>query len=165
MRFILASFAVIASLAIPAAAHANTFDFSYSGTGVVGSGTLTTSNTAINGYYTITGITGTQDGLKMTLLGANTFGGNDNLVSATGPYLDVHGFSFVSGGLDFNIYASGSQDRECLLCTGHPSCDGEAIQLTIDPVVAHAPEPGSLALFGTGLLGAVGMVRRRARKA
>ncbi len=166
MRSIFASLALLASLAVSASAHASTFEFSYTGVGVISTGTITTSNTAVNGYYTVTGLTGTQDGLKMTLLAPDTFAGNDNLLSLTTPYLDVHGISFVAGGIDYNLYATAAGVvRECVLCTGHPNIDGEVIRFSVAPTVAPTPEPGSLALFGTGLLGAVGVVRRRFNKA
>ncbi len=166
MRSILASLALLAFSIVPASAHASTFGFTYTGLGVVGTGTFTTSNTAVNGYYTVTGLTGTQDGFRMTLLAPDTFAGNDNLLSLTAPYLDVHGISFVAGGIDYNLYATATGvDRECALCTAHPAIDGETIRFSVAPTVAPTPEPGSLALFGTGLLGAVGVVRRRFNKA
>lgn len=61
----------------------------------------------------------------------------------------------------FNVYVpvSGTYDSQ----TGYP--DGVPQTFIGDPPPSPTPEPGSLALLGTGLLGTVGVLRRKLRKA
>jgi hypothetical protein len=83
------------------------WNWSYTGTGVSASGTLTTDAAPdAHGFYQITGITGTANGGTITGLqaGGTAIPGNggyavDNLVGTTEPQLTMHGFGFsVSNG-------------------------------------------------------------------
>src|SRR3984885_15359250 len=105
MRF-LPTIALLSALAIPAAAHADTFNFSATGSarGFSGSGTLTASPNGDGGFL----ITAIAD-----LFAPNGFNGNDNLLfPSASPTLDSQGFSFtdVNGPdhYDVNIFNNGS---------------------------------------------------------
>ena len=116
MSFVQKSFLLAAVLAFGfcSVSHAAQFDFTYSFPvggvpgAVTASGTLTT--TAFDPVamdYTITGITGSRTVSGVTdaiasLLPPGSFGGNDNLLFPTSPFLDGNGFSFTlaTGGGD-----------------------------------------------------------------
>lgn len=158
-----------------------------SGGGVSGTGTLVTLSNG-NGSYTITSITGTG---VTGLINPDGFGTNDNLLfpdSASG-LVDQNGFSFtdVMGdtGYDVNLVSDGLADGNYLI--NLTDTDGDTQQIpagsfVIDPVTADAtgnvrefsfsfasvadaaavtPEPSSIALLGTGLLGVAGLLKRR----
>ncbi|MGI4830244.1 MAG: PEP-CTERM sorting domain-containing protein, partial [Janthinobacterium lividum] len=141
-----------------------------------------------NGSYTITSITGTG---VTGLINPDGFGTNDNLLfpdSASG-LVDQNGFSFtdVMGdtGYDVNLVSDGLADGNYLI--NLTDTDGDTQQIPagsfmIDPVTADAtgnvrefsfsfasaadaaavtPEPSSIALLGTGLLGVAGLLKRR----
>jgi hypothetical protein len=160
---------------------ADTFDFSFTGYLYDGSGTITATPDGGN-KYTITGITGTVAGETITgLLNAGTFDNNDNFLFFPGNIggllnFDNKGISFTLGsgsnttdvniaegdGLfflgtygDLNPPGKGSDWVEQVdfnLCPGDPG----------DPGTPAVPEPSSLALFGTGILGAAAALRRAA---
>jgi hypothetical protein len=158
---ILAFTVVALGLFYAPAAKADTFTFTFSGGGNTASGVFTTGNAG--SPYTVTGITGTVDGSAITVL--SSYAGSDQLLyfPATGGfYADFAGISFATAnGVDYNI-------------TNYPSASGNFINIsTLDPggsgafvapitmSVTATPEPITLLLFGTGLMGIGGMVRRK----
>jgi hypothetical protein len=147
------------------------FDFSFSGPSDSGSGVFDTTTTGTAGQYLITGITGTVDSSAITALDpASTypyfFGGGDNLLFDPGvigygdsnpSFLDISGVSFeISGGKDLNLYYGvfqGSDPEAYDLLSTTPAV------APVDPPAT--PEPDSLVLLGTGVLGLAGTMRRR----
>ncbi|HEU4637011.1 MAG TPA: PEP-CTERM sorting domain-containing protein [Edaphobacter sp.] len=145
------------------AAHADTFNFAVSGSadGYSGSGVLTT---AVNGSgeYLITGITGTG---VTGLIAPGGFHGNDNLLFPTSAQtLDANGFSFSAENgpdqFDVNVYNNGT--GYFAFFRDEDNATGTLpITFNVTPTASAVPEPSTLLLIGTGMLGAAGSVRRK----
>jgi hypothetical protein len=160
IRFAVVLMSIAVILACASGASADTFSFSITG-GYTASGTLTTGTESAAGTYTITGISGSQNAQTITsLLGINGFAGNDNLLYASGPLLDFAGFSFVAGGVDYNVYYDGAPVGG--LATDYyettaPTVLGPQIQFSVVPT----PEASTLLLFGLGLFGLIIVARSK----
>ena len=168
-RTVLASIAAV--LLGVATAHADSFSFSFGNAGTLyaGSGILTGNPNAL-GTYLITQISGTTVDRTIpgdpelsiiSLVRVGTGIDHDNVLGVTG------GYAFSSLGLSYEL-SDGTQvvlfgnSFEYLQAPGS-SIVSEAAPITVEPVTAvtTTPEPGSLVLFGTGLLGLTGVVCRR----
>lgn len=150
------------------AALADTFSFSFGTAGVDafnGSGTLTGSLIG-PGIYQITAVTGTTNtgnGTNRPISGIDAVDGfqdNDNILdmNAGASYFDYDGLSYsLMNGAMINLYLTDGE----ILERSNGSTVTEAVPITIADTTAVTPEPGTLLLMGTGMLGTLGMLRRR----
>src|ERR1700755_3089016 len=166
----------LVTLAIPSGAHADTFDFSFSGIIFSGSGTFTATEEGATDIYDISGVTGTIRDLAgssniSSLIGINHFNGNDNKLIFPGvvppfflptKFFDSNGVSFTLADGDVvnlnDSWGSGYAVIGAPKGLALPEVDNIRIAKN-SPV----PEPSSLALFGTGIFGIAGAMRLKLR--
>jgi hypothetical protein len=137
-----------------------TFYFSFDGSGINASGSGTA--TLVSGdEYLVTSLSGTQNSEPMTLLPPEGYANNDNYFFTSAPFLDIPGVSFsLPGGTDYNVYYYAGTYYDCNSVDNGVCYVGSGVPLTSGSL-SLAPEPGTLVLFGTGLLGLAGILRRK----
>ena len=187
MQLRLCSIVTLSSLAalLTIAAHADTFKFHASGDGIQSSGTLVAVADSTNpGTYDIQSISGTFNGVAITgLLPCPAFDqanpcdnanprqfSFDNLLSVSSgqPYLDYDGIGFSVGtsGYQGNFFFDNQPFPSLAprLLGNYAFFDSNNASQLLDTFTisdASVPEPGSLILFGSGVLGLAGTIRRR----
>jgi hypothetical protein len=166
----------LVTLATSSVARADTFDFSFSGILFSGSGTFTATEEGTTDVYDVTGITGivrdwAGSSNISSLIGLNKFNGNDNKLIFPGvpssfflptTFLDSNGVAFaLADGDDINLNDSWGFGYAVI---GAPK--GLVLPEVATIGIAKnspVPEPSSLALFGTGILGIAGAMRLKLR--
>jgi hypothetical protein len=160
----------MAMLLLATVAMADSFNFSYIGSGPAGDFTATGTIYATPtgpGQFLVTGLTGTQNGLAMNLLGVGAFAANDNVFLNSFPFFTINGLSFQAGTVDYNLFFYNGQsgyDAAVQACTGNDCITGNQYgnaSTIVGFQATQTPEPASLLLMSTGLAGLATLLRKR----
>ena len=166
-RFLAAG--AVAALVLCAPAQAATWAWNYSAAGVAAAGTFTTSDTPdADGFYAITGITGSRNGVAIVGLepAGSAIPGNDpyavdDLVSIADPQLTWSGFGYaLADGGWVNPFSDGSTAWEYLSVPPYPDGAGQEVAVVFSAAPVPEPAAGLLALMGVAGLAAASRARR-----
>jgi hypothetical protein len=170
-RSLLVLCALLVMLLAAGHAYADTLDLTWTGAYGPGNATLTATNDG-GGEYTVTGITGTQNGASITGL-VNYADADDLVFLSSAYYFNLAGISFAAAGTDYNLFtytlpSLTNTYTECssavTACDTYP-LDDEGLPidtLSITKVSTGVPEPGSLFQLCAGLL-VLGILVQRSR--
>lgn len=159
----------LAALVFTAPAQAATWDWNYSAAGIAAAGTFTTSDTPdTDGFYAITAITGSRNGVAIAGLepAGSAIPGNDpydvdNLVSIAGAQLTWNGFGYaLADGSWANPFSDGSTAWEYLSVPPYPEGAGQEVAVAFSAAPVPEPATGVLALLGVAGLAAASRLRR-----
>jgi PEP-CTERM motif len=169
-------FGLIAGTAAQAQAG-QLFDFSFSGGGISGSGTLEATSNG-DGTYTALSSTGTITGAPDSVSDLNSLVPNPNapsgvafedgisfdnqLLIGLNPVLNENGLMWISNGVYANLYnRSGTYYYLDSVQFSGGNGTGTAVSFTLNPI----PEPSTVILGGMACLLGLDLARRRRRKA
>ncbi len=116
------------------------------GTVTLSTGTL---SLAAPGQFTFTGTVTVEDSSNAVLFTSSVTGGT--IVKQTNGSISINGL-LAEGGLNSTLGTQAKNGSRLVVGGG-----------TADPSTSVVPEPGTLGLFGTGLVGIAGLVRRKVR--
>ena len=164
MSKLLAAGAMSLALTAAGSAHAAAYELHFTGTDITGSLFAIT-----NASNVITSITGsfTDSDLSpsaYTLTGTSLYAGADNHLVATPSYVTYAGLSFstsAGAGNDFNIFDNGGGNYYLLAQSNDPVGAAYAGMPQLNFSVTAVPEPANVMLMLAGVLGLVGLARRR----
>ena len=145
-------------------------------TGAYGSGSADLTATPDGtDEWTVTSLTGTQDGLPISLATV-AYGDADDDIFQPPNYnylVDRSGLAFTDGTNDYNIFQDNGSTpaQECSSAVNGPCVGGYAddaptlTSFTITPGISTVPEPTSAGLVGIMVLGVALAIRRKYRVA
>ncbi|HZD30772.1 MAG TPA: PEP-CTERM sorting domain-containing protein [Candidatus Angelobacter sp.] len=125
-----------------------------------------------NGSYLVTGASGSYAGVPITgvfdpSLSGNVFAFNELLYFPAQPWVDIDGIVFELNGdpniaTGMNLYWDGAGYRSIDGGNNGPYVD-VTLSLLGQPSPAAVPEPNTLMMFGSGIIGLAGILRRKMR--
>jgi PEP-CTERM motif len=153
-------------------AYADSFTLSWTGGYGPGSALLTATDDG-GGVFTVTSITGTQNGASISGLVPQLGYGNNNYIYSSDPVLDDYGVAFIVGGVDYDLFyddygSSTPYYAECSSAVTPCMTDPEiALSVPVTSLTITAgsstgvPEPSSLVLLFAGLSALLGFAWRK----